>query len=270
MNIHKILKVAEKFTVDNSPLILTAMGAAGVLTTGILAAKGGSQAKTLIDAECERRKWQKAGDSQKAVFITDFEVLTPKEKAVLTWQCYAPACGVGLVTIAAIVGANRISTKRAAAMAAAYSLTTEAFDEYVKKVQDKLGDKKENAVRDDVAQARVITNPPTDDNITVVTSAADPLFQDSWSSRYLRTNAEAVRQAVNELNFKVNAYGSATLSDFYELLGLSKTAESDEIGWNSDKLLDVYFAAVVHENGKVPVMAIEYRVIPIRDYFRTR
>jgi Family of unknown function (DUF6353) len=81
---------------------------------------------------------------------------------------------------------------------------------------------------------------------------------------------EQVNQAVNNLNQTVLMEGQASLTDFYELLGLSRTLESDEVGWKADKLLDIYLSAVMHDEGKVPVLAIEYRVVPSRDYFRTR
>lgn len=270
INIRTILKDLEKFTTDNSPLILTALGAAGVITTGVLAAKGGIEASRRIDAEIERRKWVKSDDEQKAYLVSDIPPMTIKEKVVLTWSAYAPACGAGAFTVVAVVAANRISTRRAAAMAAAYSISMEALDEYKDKVKEKFGERKANEVRDQIAQDRVNNDPPTDENVIVVTHDGDQIFQDSWSGRYFKSNHEAVRRAVNELNHVVNSEGSATLTDFYGFLGLSKTKESDEIGWNSDKLLDVYFAPVLHDNGKSAVMAIEYYVTPTRSFFRTR
>lgn len=268
MNIRPYLKAAEKFTTDNSPLILTAIGAAGVLTTAILAAKGGYQASERLRDERVERWTNVEGYPQ--VDVPSNAIFTPKEKLAMTWTYYAPACGAAAVTIAAVVASNRVSTKRAAAMAAAYSLSVEAFDEYKDKVKAKLGERKETIVRDEIAQDRVANNPPTDDNVIVVTHDGDQIFQDSWSGRYFKSNHEAVRRAVNELNHVVNSEGSATLTDFYGFLGLAKTRESDEIGWAADKLLDVYFSPVLHDNGKTAVMAIEYYVTPTRSFFRTK
>lgn len=272
MNIRPYLKAAEKFTTDNSPLILTAIGAAGVLTTAILAAKGGHEAQKRIDAELERRKWEasKTDEATQVYIANGGAPLTPKEMAVLTWSAYAPACGAAAFTVAAIVASNRVSTKRAAAMAAAYSLSVEAFDEYRDKVKEKLGERKETVVRDEIAKERIGNNPPTNDNTIIVTHDGDQLFQDSWSGRYFKSNHEAVRRAVNELNHVVNSEGTATLTDFYGFLGLAKTRESDEIGWAADKLLDVYFSPVLHDDGKTAVMAIEYYVTPTRSFFRTK
>ena len=257
-----LAKQAQRFASDHAPLILTAVGTAGVITTGALAFKGGFKANDILH---ERRMDMWADDLDKVGDDLSF-----KEKLAYTWTCYVPACGVGLLTIGAIVGANQIGTRRAAAMAAAYSISEKAFEEYRDKVQEKLGDNKERKIRDEVNRDRINRDGPTSENTVVVTSDGDQIFQDSWSGRYFKSTVEGVNQAVNQLNHTVNLEGQASLTDFYELLGLSRTLESDELGWKQDKLLDIYLSAVMHDNAKVPVLAIEYRVVPSRDYFRTR
>jgi len=257
-----LAKQAQKFASDHAPLILTAVGTAGVITTGALAFKGGFRAADIL-AEA----WLEQVSGYDPDSVSEIPL---KRKLALTWTCYVPACGVGLLTIGAIVGANQIGTRRAAAMAAAYSISEKAFEEYRDKVQEKLGDNKERKIRDEVNHDRVNRDGPTSENTIVVTGDGDQTFQDSWSGRYFKSTVEGVNQAVNQLNHTVNLEGQASLTDFYELLGLSRTLESDELGWKADKLLDIYLSAVMHDNAKVPVLAIEYRVVPSRDYFRTR
>lgn len=255
-----LLKGAERFTVANSPAILTAVGVAGVVTTGVLAFRGGLKASDILAEEWLLRM----GEDDK------FEELTLVEKVTKTWQCYTPACGVGLLTIGAVIGANRIGTRRTVAMAAAFSLTEKAYEEYRETVQEKFGKKKSDETREETARKRVNKNGPTEENTVIVTNGGDQIFQDSWSGRYFKSTMESVQQAVNQLNHVVNMEGQASLTDFYELLGLTRTAESDELGWKAEKLLDVYFDAVMHDAGNVPVIAMEYRVTPSRDYFQTR
>lgn len=270
MNIRPYLKAAEKFTTDNSPLILTAIGAAGVLTTAILAAKGGIEAKARIDAELERRKWEasKTDEATQVYIANGGAPLTTKEMAVLTWSCYAPACGAGAFTIAAIVASNRISTKRAAAMAAAYSLSIEAFDEYRDKVKEKLSERKEQTIRDEIQQDRVNANPPVDREIIITDENGNQTCHDSLSGRYFQSSREAIDRAVNLVNNDINHEGYASLTDFYTYLQIPRTAMSDEIGWTSDRLLEVDYTAVVTEKGKT-ALSIVYRVQPIREFFRT-
>jgi hypothetical protein len=78
---------------------------------------------------------------------------------------------------------------------------------------------------------------------------------------------ETIRKAVNEINYKINNYYSASLSDFYEMIGLPKTQISDEFGWNTDELLDVEYGSTVLQDGR-PAISISYNKVPIRGYDR--
>lgn len=261
----EIAKKAQKFTIDNSPLLLTVVGAIGIAGTAYLSGRAGFKAAQILQDKQEHYAiHRQANEPIRHEF-------TLKEKLALTWKAYVPACGVGLVTLGAVVGSNHISTSRSAALASAFAISQEAAEKYKAKVIEKLGETKEKAVVDGVVQDRVNSNPPTEANTIVVSNGAGrQLLQDSWSGRYFELEVESVHQAVNELNRQVNMHGYATLTDFYDLLGLPKIKESDELGWNSDQLLEIYLAAAMHDNGKQPVLAIEYRVVPSRDYFRTR
>ena len=155
-------------------------------------------------------------------------------------------------------------------MAAAFTISEKAFVEYKEKVVEQIGKNKADKVDEGIAQDRVNENPPTKENVVIVTHDADQIFQDGWSARYFRSNMETINRAVNDLNHQLNIHGYASLTDFYEHLGLSKTQESDEVGWTSDNLLEVGFDAAVHDNGQVTVMRVKYKTIPIREYHSFR
>ena len=260
----EIAKKAQKFTIDNSPFLLTVVGAIGIAGTAFLSGRAGFKAAQILQEKREFYNLHREAGQPMHTF-------TRKEMLALTWKAYVPACGVGLVTLGAVVGSNHISTSRSAALATAFTISQEAAEKYKAKVIEKLGDVKEKAVVDAVATEEIKDNPPSDSNVIIVSNGAGrQLFQDSMSGRYFEIEAESVNQAVNELNRQVLAHDYATLTEFYELLGLAKTEMSDEVGWHSGDLLDVYFAPVIHDNGKQPVMSIRYRVKPTRDYFRTR
>lgn len=255
MALHDILKKVEKFTVDNSPMILTIVGVAGVTTSAILAGKGAFKASDILHQH--ETNLRREGS---------YEPLTLKEQTQLTWKCYIPAVSTVAVTTAAIVASNQIGTRRAAAVAAAYSLSEKAFAEYREKVVEKMGENKERQVRDDIQQDRVKANPPSNE---VVIMVGKQLCYDSYSGRYFQSDMESVKKAMNDLNHKIINDNYASLSDFYDLLGLERTSVSDEIGWNLDKLLDIHFTTTLAEDGR-PAIALDYRVDPVRDYFRLR
>src|SRR5690349_16488674 len=156
MNLPLIFKRAEKLAIDNSPALLTAIGVAGTLSTAYLVGKASFKAAALIEQEQAR--------------LNLFEKSHPlenKEKLQLVWKEYAPAIATGALTISCIIGANRIGSKRAAAMAAAYSLSEKAYAEYRDKVVEKIGEKKEQAARDELAQDRVNANPVSTNNVII-------------------------------------------------------------------------------------------------------
>lgn len=253
-----IVKQAEKYAVDNSPTILTGIGAAGTVVTAYLAG---------------RAAYRMGLDLNAGHYEPLLEGLPPENPSTgeivkRYWTDFVPAIGVGTLSVAAIIGANRIGTRRAAAVAAAYSLSEKAFFEYREKVEEKLGEKKHRALRDEIAQKRVDDNPVSTREV-VITGNGDVLCYDSLTGRYFESSMEAIRKAQNDINQKiVGGVGSyASLTEFYDMLGLSGTAFSEQVGWNSDRPLEVHFSTVISEDGR-PCLSIEYDELPINNYFR--
>lgn len=251
MTIQNLALRAQKFAVDNSPLILTSVGVAGVVTTAVLTGKATFKAAELVN------------DNTREVY----EELEPKEKLKLVWKLYIPPMLSAGFTIVAIVGANRIGTRRAAAMAAAYSLSEKAFEEYRDKVAEKFNTNKEREVRDEIQQDHMTKNPVTSSQV-VITSNGDVLCYDKYTARYFTSDMESIKQAQNNLNHKLLNSGYASLNDFYALLELDYVSFGDDVGWNSDELLEVIFSTVMSDDQR-PCIAIDFHVKPIKDYFRT-
>lgn len=257
MNLVRYFKAAEKFTVDNSPLILTAIGAAGTITTAVLAGKASFKAAELLYNVHEKRDDIEYKDGR----------LTTKTKVRLVWPLYIPTIGVAAITVTSIVCANRIGTRRAAAMAAAYTVSEKAFEEYRDKIVEKLGANKERQARDEVAQDRVNANPVGRTEV-IVTGGGNVLCYDMYTGRYFQSDMETIKQAQNNLNHHILNNVYASLNDFYDMIGLSRTKTGDEIGWNSDKLMEIHFSTTMSDDQK-PCIAIDFSVEPVRNYFRT-
>lgn len=255
MSSSRSLKVLERFVVDNSPSILTGIAVVGTVTTALLTGKASFKAATIRNKEIA--DWEQ-------------ELLPIKEEArillPLVWKLYIPAATTGVLTIVCIIGANRIGSRRAAAIAAAYSIMDKAFEEYREKVVEKFGKNKEQAARDEIAQDRVARNPIGSREVVIVAGGDVECF-DSFSGRYFKSNMESIKAAQNELNHKINNDYYASLSDLYNLLGLAQTKYSDEVGWNCDKLLEIEFSTVLSEDSK-PCLCLTYRVDPVRGYYR--
>lgn len=249
-----IFKVSQKFVADNSPAILTGIGVLGTLTTAFLTGKAAFKASELILDEEYGSRIQ--GDPRP---------LEPREKIELVWREFVPAAGVAVMTITCIIGATRIGNRRAAALAAAYGITERAFTEYKEKVIERIGPAKEQSVRDEIAQDRVRANPATTQ--VIITGNGEVLCYDAYTGRYFNSTMETIKKAQNLVNYRVNNDFYASLSDFYEAVGLPTTTMSDEVGWNANKLLEIRFSTTMSEDDR-PCIHIEFAVEPIRGYSR--
>jgi hypothetical protein len=257
MTLVDLAKRAEKLVADRSPLILTAVGVTGTITTAVLTGKAAIKADRLL----EKEKYYQSQRSN-----TPVEVLPPKEMFLLVWKLYIPPASVGALTVTSIILANQIGTRRAAAMAAAYALSEKAFTEYKEKVVEKIGENKERLVRDDLAQDQVRNNPVTDNQI-LMTGGGTVLCYEPFTGRYFNSDMESLKKAQNDLNYQVLSNYYASLSDFYDLVGLPRTKISDDLGWNSDEILELNFSTVLSDDGR-PCISIDFKVAPIRDYYR--
>lgn len=251
-------KVLEKLAVDNSPVLLTAIGVAGTIGTAVLTHRAATKAEQLRQQEYD--------DRLAVTGLTGFVKPTRKENFQRSWKLYIPPVISGTVTIGAIVMANHIGTKRAAAMAAAYTISEKAYTEYREKVVEKLGEKEENNIRNSIVEDRVRKDPPAEGNVMFL-GDGDHLFIEMYTGRYFRSSREKVQKAVNEVNYMINTHGYASVSEFYREIGLPVTSVSDSVGWNSDKLMAVEYQAVLSEDGQ-PCVGINFVTGPYPNHDR--
>lgn len=233
---------------------MTGLAIAGTITTALLAAKASFKAAEIIADE------QDFIDSQEKGYP-----LPAREKVELTWKLYIPAAGTAALTVTAIIMSHHISSRRAAAMAAAFSISEKAFTEYREKVVEKMGDRKEQLVRDEIAQDRLNRNPVNQQ--LVIVGGGDVLCYDSYTDRYFTSNMESLRKAQNDINFQVLNDHYASLSDFYDRIGLPHAAVSENVGWNLDKELELKFTTGLSTDNR-PCIVISFEVSPAGTRFR--
>lgn len=242
MKFENILGRSSRLISDNSPVILTTLAVAGVVTTAYLTHKAAVQS-TLIVEEMDPHA-------------------TKREIFDETWKLYIPPVSAAAVTCTSIIMANRIGARRAAAVAAAYTLSERAFDEYRSKVVEQIGEKKEQKVRDEVAR-EIMERTPLDKAVIISTGSGDVLCLDAYSGRYFNSNMEALRKAQNDINARVLSNAEyATLSDYYHEIGLSDTTGSKEFGWNRHALLELEFSAMMTEDESKPCMVVTFSKVP--------
>ena len=242
-------------TVDeHKTTILTGIGVAGTVTATVLSGRAGYKAALLVDYEETMRQANRQ------------EPMTMKDKVVMVAPQWVPAAGTCLLACTATVFSNRLSAKETAAMAAMYSMSDKTFQEYKEKVREKLGQNKEQAVKDEIAQERINNNPPTDSTV-IITGNGDVLCYDVLSDRYFRSTVENIKRAENEVNALILNEDEVSLGRFYEEIGLKVTPFSDTVGWNLENKCDLEITTVLSPDNQ-PCIQIDFRRWPKSDYNR--
>jgi Family of unknown function (DUF6353) len=238
MNFTRIMNVTANLLRKNSPAILTAFGVSGTITTTVLAVRSGMEHARILSPH-------------------ENCTMSRKETAEMVWRVYIPPAVSAGVTIVCIVGAAKASSRRTAAITAAYSISERAFSEYREKVVEVIGKNKEQKVRDAIAQDKVNNNPPAS---IIATSEGKVLCCELFTGRYFESDMESLRKAENKINSTALANGEASLSDLYYLLGLPWTTYSSENGWTNERLLELEFSPIMAPGDK-PCLAFDYSYI---------
>lgn len=258
MNFASLASRAAKFASANSPTILTAVGAVGAVATAYLAGKASFEASDVI------RLKESIDEEQGVTLGTPQEIV--KDRVLLVWKLYVPAISMGVVSVTCIIAANHVGSRRYAGLVAASTIGEKAYEEYKAKVIEKFGERKEEQVRDEIAQDRIERSNLEDVELIGVDRGS--LCYDSFSARYFYSTVEDIRSAVNTVNNQINHDGNATLGDLYRVLDIPATEYSDLIGWNSDKLINPNISSALF--GEKPIIVLDFRNHPGPDYDRFR
>lgn len=239
-----ILQTATSALSKNSPILLTAGAAAGVVTTVVLAVRATPKAHAILE---EERQWT--------------ENRVPIRRSVqLTWKLYLPAAITGVGTIAAIFAANAINTKRYTALAAVYAASKAASSDYKEAVKEVLTPAKREEVEKTAAEkklARAETSPEE----AFHTGVGDTLCYDTWSGRYFRSDIETIRSSINDANRDLNNGVWISLNDLYSYIGLPPIKAGDDIGWFPEQKVEGMFAAQLNKTND-PCLVLDFEVAP--------
>lgn len=263
--VRHIVKSASKMAADNAPTILTALAVAGVVSTSVMAVKATPKVVRLIEAEQYRLGLLDPRYKDDRVDEVPHIDLTKVELIRVAWKQYIPAAFMGAATIACVISANSLNTKRNAALLGAYSLTENAFREYRNKVTETLGAGKDEKIRTAVNQDKIDAS--YDSKELVVVGTGDSVCYDSLTGRYFESSVEKINRAVNEINKQLIYEGYASQNEFYSKLNLPPTTQGEDMGWRVDDMLEIKFTAHLTPNDKA-VLAIEYYTQPIRNYWK--
>lgn len=259
MSVQDLVRTGLGFLDRNSPYILTAFGAAGVLGTAVMTGRATVKAYDIVEAERGRRLMDAKKEDPDATY-EDIKYIPPKDLVKLCWKPYISPMLMGVASIACIIGANTVHGKRQAALAAAYSLADTTLKNYQKKVVETIGEKKEELVRSEIAQDQ-LDRCPASKNEILHTDRGSTLCFDAISGRYFKHDIEKIRRTVNDLNHDLMGIMWVPLNDLYYALGLPGIKIGDELGWTVDELIDIQFSSKLTDDGE-PCLVMDYDLTP--------
>ena len=250
--VSNFFKNAQTTLTKHSPEILTGIGIAGMVGTTIMAVKATPKALKMIEEQKKKLKCEK---------------LPPVEVVKTTWKCYIPAAVTGVTSVACLIKATSLSTRRNAALVTAYNLSKTALDEYKDKVVETVGEKKEKAIRDEIAKDKLEKNPVENQDI-IVTDKGTTRCLDSLFGRRFMSSRDAIERAVNRLNRRITSEMYVSLNELYSEIGLAPVEMGDMLGWNfDDGEIEAYFSAQVDTDG-VPCLVMTMSVAPKYEFSR--
>lgn len=244
MNLAHIHGLVKRSVKANSPLILSVAAGIGTLATAYLASKATLEAAEIV-RDAERDQQWPATDKR--------ELWVGRTR--LVWRTYIPTAICAGVTISCVIGANRVANRKLLASQAAFAISEQAYSNYRDKVIKEYGEKKDKAIRDEIAEERVKAHAPSQEVMLI--GSGDVLCCELFTMRFFNGDIESLRRAVNKINQQCLSQDYATLTDFYYEIGLSPTTESGQLGWISSRLLELDFTSVLTENGS-PALAFDY------------
>lgn len=249
-----------KFLLENhSTTILTGVGVGGTVATSVLTGRASFKAAGLISDQ----KNYEAISWQEGVSDAPPEEMSKAKMVKLVWMLYLPPVAAGVTTITAIIVANRISSTKIAALAVAGGISERALQEYKDKVVEKLGERQNQKIRDEVAQDRIDNHPPGE---VIVAGSGEVLCYDMLTGRYFNSTVETIKQAENKINHEMLNTMGASLAEFQEELGLPSTPYTDSVGWSGGGDLVHVVLSTTMSPDKRPCIAIDFDRTPTLEY----
>lgn len=255
-----MLRKTKVFWKRNGSMILTGIGAVGVITTTVLAVK--ATPKALIKME--------EAKEEKGEELTSIEIIR------VAGPIYVPTVLVGMSTIACIFGANILNKRSQAALASAYALLDTSYKEYKDKLKELYGKETHQEIINSIAVEKAkevgihasYLGTPCD--LTSEESCGDPaLFYDEYSNRYFESTIEQVITAEYHANRNYVLRGYAYLNELYEFLGLEGTDYGSVLGWapkdNDEFWIEFNHKKVILDDG-LEVYILEMPFEPTYDF----
>lgn len=228
------------------PYVLTGSAIVGIAVTAMFTAKGALRAQDILIRN----------EARDAPF---------KRKVQLTWKEFVPALSAAAVSGACVVGLHGVLGRRIASIAAA----TSVVETQLNKLKTAVKDVATPQLREEIQNAAARPTASEAETPVVADDLAEgsQLCFEAYSGRYFIASMEDVRGGINDVNAQINSNFYASLNDLYDALGLERLRYGDDVGWNTDSLIEPCFSADLTPDGR-PYLVLDYQKAPSHAYDR--
>jgi hypothetical protein len=240
----------------HSPEILVVAGVVGVVAGAVTACKATTKVSEIL--ETHQHGVDEVHNAEADEAIEDYgHQEAVKDLAVIYVQTgvnlarlYAPAVGLGVLSLFTIVKSNDILSKRNAALTAAYATISKGFKEYRSRVVERFGNEVDRELRYNIA-SRTIDSVVVDENGKEQKSqkTIEVIGDIDESSNYARLfdknsrcwentddhNLCFLRAQQQWANDRLQANGYIFLNDVYDMLDIPRSKAGQIVGWVRDQ-----------------------------------
>lgn len=198
-----------KFLKKNAPTILTIAGSIGVMGTSLLVAKETPKAIKIIN---QRKRKTRKDKLHMALEIA---------------KVYSPAIISGVSTIFCICSANILNERKQASLISAYTLLSNTYAEYQEEISSLLSSKVNSDIKKQIVKGHIRRKKE-------LINSDLQIFYDEFSGTEFESVLEDVISAQHELNSRLQKFGSVSVNEYYELLGIPELECGDILGWSEN------------------------------------
>lgn len=225
----------------HSPGIMFSVGIAGAVTATVLACRSTLRLEeTLVKHEEDRKdadynlNEKSLSTKEHAAMVRHIQLAVVRDVAKL----YAPAVGVGVVSVGLLTGAHVTLNRRNAALIAAYNVLDKGFKQYRERVRQELGEDKDREFMFGSVDKEIVEEGEHGHEVKTVKRHAGPSayarkFEEGnpcWSASP-HNNEHFLKGIQNYANDMLRIRGHVLLNDVYDMLKMERSEAGTVVGW---------------------------------------
>lgn len=203
----------QRYLGKHSSILLSCVGAAGVIVTAILAIRATPKAVELLEEAKENKE--------------ETAELTVIEKVKAVGPVYIPTVAAGVTTIGCILGSSVLNYKQQISLMSAYTVIDSSYKKYKEKLKELYGKETDVKIQDELSKDRFLEHP--------IGEIADGklLWYEPYRDEFFEMTEKEVIDAEYHTNRNFILRGETNLNEFYEFLGLDYTDSGCDIAWST-------------------------------------